>query len=538
MARFLPRQAGQDTGQGGVTELNAAAEARAEEPPLIAMHGITKVFGSLVANDHIDLAIRAGEIHALLGENGAGKSTLVKILYGLLEPTEGEIRWRGEPVRLSGPQAARALGIGMVFQHFSLFENLTVAENIAAAMPPEMSLAEVAAKAREVSGQYGLPVDLDRPVWTLSAGERQRIEIIRCLLQDPQLIVLDEPTSVLTPQEAERLFVTLERLAASGCAILYISHRLEEVRRLCSSATILRAGRVVATIDPRAVSAREIAGLMVGTALHDVVAVRGAAEGAPRLVVRGLSLPPEEAHGQTLRDIHLTVRGGEVLGIAGVAGNGQGELFAALSGERLAGAPEAVEIDGRPVGHLGVTERRRLGAAFVPEERLGHGAVPDHRLAENTLLSRHGTGGLVSRGFVLADATRALAQRIIETFDVRKEGTDPRARTLSGGNLQKFVVGREILREPGVLVVNQPTWGVDAGAAALIRQALVDLARRGSAVLVISQDLDELFEMADRIAVIHAGELSTPKPTGDLTREAVGLLMTGAAASKGTVHAH
>ncbi|MDJ1156865.1 ABC transporter ATP-binding protein [Chelatococcus sp. SYSU_G07232] len=519
--------------------------AAAAPPPLVSLRGITKRFGTLTANDHVDLDIHPGEIHALLGENGAGKSTLVKILYGLLEPSDGAILWQGEPVALQGPQQARALGIGMVFQHFSLFENLTVAENVAVAMPGDLPIAAITERIAAVGEEYGLVLDPGRFVWTLSAGERQRIEIVRCLLQNPRLLVLDEPTSVLTPQEAERLFVTLEKLAADGCAILYISHRLEEVRRLCRTATILRAGKVVATIDPRSVRAREIAALMVGVEIGEVKAVPGHAMGPERLVVKGLSLPPEEPHGQSLREVALGVRGGEVLGIAGVAGNGQGELFAALSGERLAAAADAVRIDGTAVGLLDVTSRRRLGAAFVPEERLGHGAVPDHRLGENALLSRHGTGGLVARGFILADAARKLAFRIVDTFDVRKEGPDPRARTLSGGNLQKFVVGREILREPAVLVVNQPTWGVDAGAATVIRQALVDLAARGSAVIVISQDLDELFEVADRIAVIHAGQVSEPRPTRELTREAVGLLMTGAldesalkaAEEAGVVHA-
>lgn len=513
-------------------------------PPLVALRGITKRFGSLTANDHIDLEIRSGEIQALLGENGAGKSTLVKILYGILEPSEGEILVEGVPVRLDGPQQARALGIGMVFQHFSLFDNLTVAENVAVAMPGDLSLGAIAERIAAVGRDYGLTLDPDRPVWTLSAGERQRIEIVRCLLQKPRLLVLDEPTSVLTPQEADRLFVTLERLAADGCALLYISHRLEEVRRLCQRATILRAGKVVATLDPRQATAKQIASLMVGLDVGEVKAAPSHKLGAERLVASHLSLPAPDPHAQALRDVTLRVHGGEIVGIAGVAGNGQSELFAALSGERLADTNEAVRIDGVPVGWLDVTARRRKGAAFVPEERLGHGAVPTHRLGENALLSRHGTGGLVANGFVLLDAAKALALRIVDTFDVRKEGTDPRAQTLSGGNLQKFVVGREILREPSVLVVNQPTWGVDAGAAALIRQALVDLAARGCAVLVISQDLDELFEIADRIAVIHAGEMSEPRPTRELTREAVGLLMTGADqarpmhdAGRGEVHA-
>ncbi len=497
---------------------------------LVALEGITKRYGGTLANDRIDLAIPAGEIHALLGENGAGKSTLVKILYGAVEPTAGTIRWEGRPVALDSPVAARRLGIGMVFQHFSLFDGLSVAENVAVALDgPRARLPVVRAGLAGLSRGYGLALDPDRTVSTLSAGERQRIEIVRCLLQRPRLLVLDEPTAVLTPQEAEGLFSTLERLAGEGCTILYISHRLEEVRRLCARATILRAGRVIATIDPRAHTARAIAAMMVGAEVGAVrphaPVVSGAAE---VLGVTGLDLAPEGVQGRALAGVSLTVRAGEVLGIAGVAGNGQGELFAALSGERLAPRADAIAIGGRPCGRDGIAVRRRLGAAFVPEGRLGHAAVPGHPLSENGLLSRHGTGdGLVRLGLVATGTLRRLALALRRRFDVRGPDGDPRARALSGGNLQKFVVGREIARDPRLLVVDQPTWGVDAGAARLIRQALVDRAAAGGAVLAISQDLDELFEIADRLAVIQDGRLTPARPVREWTREAVGLAMMG-----------
>lgn len=512
------------------------ADAPPSGPPLVELKGISKRYGDLLANDGIDLAIEPGEIHALLGENGAGKSTLVKILYGVIEPSAGEIRWEGRPVKIGSPVEARALGLGMVFQHFSLFDELSVAENIAVALSSDWNLSKVREKLGEISRTYGLALDADRAVWTLSAGERQRIEIVRCLLQNPRLLILDEPTSVLTPQEAEHLFTTLDRLSAEGCSILYISHKLEEVRRLCRRATILRAGRVVATIDPRASSAREIAALMVGNAVGEV---RSDAPHHPQgetLRVSNLSLTPAGLHGQALRDINLVARAGEIVGIAGVAGNGQSELFAALSGERLAGRAEAIAINGKPSGTMGIDARRRLGAAFVPEERLGHSAAPTHRLSENTLISHAATE--VSRsGFILMNAAKRVARSIVQSFDVRTPEGDPQARKLSGGNLQKFVIGREIIRKPKLIIVDQPTWGVDAGAARLIRQALVDLAREGSAVVVISQDLDELFEVADRMAVIHQGTLSPLKPIGEWTKEAVGLEMLGVAQAQGGVHA-
>lgn len=512
------------------------ADASPSGHNLVELKGISKRYGELLANDRIDLSIEPGEIHALLGENGAGKSTLVKILYGVIEPTEGEILWERRPVSITSPVEARALGIGMVFQHFSLFDELTVAENIAVALSGDWSLATVRDRLADISRAYGLALEPDRAVWTLSAGERQRIEIVRCLLQNPRLLILDEPTSVLTPQEAEHLFVTLDKLSADGCSILYISHKLEEVRRLCRRATILRGGRVVGTIDPRARSAREIAALMVGS---EVGEVRSGTPHVPKgemLRVNDLSMAPGGLHGQALKRINLVARAGEIVGIAGVAGNGQSELFAALSGERLADRADAIVIAGKGCGTTGVDGRRRLGAAFVPEERLGHAAAPTHRLSENTLIS-HAAAEVSRSGFILVNAARRLAGSIIKSFDVRTPESDPQARKLSGGNLQKFVIGREIIRRPRLLIVDQPTWGVDAGAARLIRQALVDLAGEGSAVVVVSQDLDELFEVADRMAVIHQGELSALKPINEWTKEAVGLEMLGVSQSQGAAHA-
>jgi general nucleoside transport system ATP-binding protein len=500
----------------------------ARSQPLLSAAGISKLYGDFLANDCIDLDLYPAEIHALLGENGAGKSTLVKVMYGLIQPSAGDLRWMGEKIVLSGPSAARALGIGMVFQHFSLFENLTVAENVALGLPPTESFAAISARLAETARVYGLPLDPKREVWRLSVGERQRIEIVRALMQNPKLLILDEPTAVLTPQEADQLFIVLNRLKAEGRAILYISHKLEEVKTLCDTATILRMGKKVATCNPRQETAVSLARMMVGTDIGEVKAGRGGAASRPRLVVQTLSLEPDDPHGMRLHEVSLEVHGGELVGIAGVAGNGQDELFAALSGERLSPSDGSVVIDGRPAGRLNVTERRRLRAAFVPEERLGHGTAPRMKLSENALLTGHAASGMVKRGFINKPATLTHVDRTTKTFDVRKAKRDPEAISLSGGNLQKFMVGREILHEPGVLVVSQPTWGVDAGAAATIRQALIDLAARGAAVLVISQDLDELAEIADRIAVMFHGRLSAPLKASEATREKLGLLMGGA----------
>ena len=497
--------------------------------PLLQAIGITKLYGTFVANDHIDLDLHPAQIHALLGENGAGKSTFVKIAYGLIQPNAGELRWLGRKTVLAGPAQARALGIGMVFQHFSLFENLTVAENIALGLPPNESFAKVSAGIAEISRRYGLPLEPRRDVWRLSVGERQRIEIVRALMQNPRLLILDEPTSVLTPQEADQLFVVLESLKAEGRAILYISHKLDEVKRLCDTATILRGGKKVATCDPRRETAASLARMMVGTEIREVKSGAVGQGASARLVVRDLSLVPDDPHGIRLDRICLDVRGGEILGIAGVAGNGQDELFAALSGERLADSDGNIVIDGHAAGRLSITKRRRLGAAFVPEERLGHATAPRMTLSDNALLTGHAVG-MTHDGFIDRAAALKVVDRATNTFDIRKAKRDPEAVSLSGGNLQKFVVGREILREPGVLVVSQPTWGVDAGAAAVIRQALIDLAARGAAVLVISQDLDELLEIADRIAVVFTGRLSPAIDSKAADREHLGLLMGGSAA--------
>jgi simple sugar transport system ATP-binding protein len=495
--------------------------------PLLQTIGLTKRYGTFFANDSIDIEIWPQQIHALLGENGAGKSTLVKTIYGLIQPSEGEMRWEGQRMVLSGPSEARERGIGMVFQHFSLFDNLTVAENVALGLDGKESFKDMSARLEQVSRVYGLPLDPRREVWQLSVGERQRIEIVRALMQNPKFLILDEPTAVLTPQEADQLFIVLERLKAEGRAILYISHKLEEVKRFCDTATILRGSKKVSTCNPKAETAASLARMMVGTEIKEVKAAAARKITVPRLVVNDLSLEPDNPHGVRLQHISLELKGGEILGIAGVAGNGQDEFFAALSGERRSQDPGTVVIEGIAAGHLSITRRRKLGAAFVPEERLGHGTAPRMKLSENALLTGHAASGMVKHGFVDTAATLATVDRATETFDVRKAKRDPEAASLSGGNLQKFVVGREILRNPAVLVVSQPTWGVDAGAAAVIRQALIDLAAAGAAVLVTSQDLDELAEIADRIAVMFHGHLSNALPRAEATREKLGLLMGG-----------
>lgn len=498
-------------------------------PPLVELAGITKRFPGCLANDNVSLTIAPRQIHALLGENGAGKSTLVKIISGVLHQDAGQIIWCGTEVTIRDPAHARSLGIGMVFQHFSLFEALTVAENIALGLGTARERVGLRDRIIAVSLSYGLPVDPDRVVHDLSVGERQRIEIVRCLLRNPKLLIMDEPTSVLTPQEAETLFATLRRLASEGCSILYISHKLDEVRALCDVATIMRQGRVVAHCVPREKTTRELASLMIGRDFLPPASRQASVTGAPRLVVDHLSLAATNPFGTALREVSFSVAGGEILGIAGIAGNGQGELMDALSGEILAPAADTIQLDAIPVGKTGPHGRRRLGGCFVPEERNGHGAVAGMSLAENFFLSGQLRGVLARFGLIRRARTTDFADRVISRFDVRTSGTMAEAKSLSGGNLQKFLVGREMLLDPAVLVVSQPTWGVDASAARAIHQAILALAATGAAIVVISQDLDEIILLADRIAVIAAGRLSDPVPVAEATREQIGLLMGGVA---------
>jgi general nucleoside transport system ATP-binding protein len=495
-------------------------------PPLLELQGIVKRFPGVLANDDVSLTIGAGEIHALLGENGAGKSTLVKIVYGVLRPDAGIMHLSGEAYAPARPAEARERGIGMVFQHFSLFEGLTVAENIALGIGARYARRGLGDRIDAVSSAYGLKLNPGRLVGTLSVGERQRVEVVRCLLQAPKLLIMDEPTSVLTPQEIEVLFATLRHLKSEGCSILYISHKLEEIRSLCDRATILRGGKVVASCDPRQETARSLAETMIGATLAPPKR-EGNVAGAVRLKVSGLNLPSDEQFGVDLEDVSLEVRAGEILGIAGVAGNGQSELIEALIGERPAGAHAAIAIDGVPVGRDGPTARRALGMCFVPEERLGHASVADMSLWENAALTATPRMGLSRLGFLGTDKARAFAGKVLAAFDVRTAGVDSAARSLSGGNLQKFVIGREMLQAPSVLIAAQPTWGVDAGAATTIHRVLLSLAQAGTAVLIVSQDLDELFAVAHRIAVIADGRLTDAKPTEELSAHEIGLSMGG-----------
>jgi ABC-type uncharacterized transport system ATPase subunit len=493
-------------------------------PPRLALANITKRYPSVVANSDVSLTVQPGETHAVLGENGAGKSTLMKIIYGTVKPDDGTVHFNGQPVHIRNPQEARALGISMVFQHFSLFDTLTVAENVWLGLDKSLTLAQVTASITAKAREYGLDIDPTRPVHTLSVGEMQRVEIIRALLTNPKLLILDEPTSVLTPQAVEKLFVVLKQLASEGCSILYISHKLHEIRELCTACTVLRGGQVTGVCDPREETNASLSRLMIG-AEPPALEHQERAPGDVVLRVQSLSLPREDQFGVDLEGVTLDVRAGEVVGIAGVSGNGQRELLYALSGEDTRAASAMVQLGAEPVGRLGPGARRARGLHFVPEERLGRGAVPTLGLAHNLLLTRRDAVG--RGGWIRVKALRAQAEGIIARFNVKAGGPNAAARSLSGGNLQKFIVGREIDAHPKLLIVSQPTWGVDVGAAAQIRGALLALRDAGCAVLVVSEELEELFEICDRLHVIAKGRLSPSIDRARATVPQIGEWMSG-----------
>ena len=499
------------------------------EASRIRCQGICKSYPGVIANHQISLSIQPGEIHALLGENGAGKSTLMKILYGVTSPDAGQIWWNGDSASITSPAVAKDMGIGMVFQHFALFETLTVAENISLALPVSQSkpYRRFTERIRHISEHYGIPIDPERYVHTLSTGERQRVEIVRCLLQQTSLLILDEPTSVLTPAEVNKLFSTLKQLASEGCSILFVSHKLHEVQNLCDSATILRQGNVAGECPPKTTSIHDMATMMVGTHTELGIPYPKVNGHEPCLAVTDLCVPSEDPFGTDLHAINLTVKSGEILGLAGVAGSGQKELLQLLSGEKLSNKADTITLCNAALGRQPPAYRRQCGLAIVPEERLGRGAVPALSLQDNALLTgfiKH----MVHKGFLRTQTITHYAERVIREFGVKTPTSQSAAGSLSGGNLQKFIIGREILQQPKLLVCASPTWGVDVGAANTIHKALIALRDQGAAIMIFSEDLDELFQVSDRIGALCDGHLSPVASTQHTTLEQVGRWMAGA----------
>ena len=494
----------------------------------VELAGITKRFPGVVANSDIHLRVRTGEVHALCGENGAGKSTLMKILYGMQPPDEGTITVDGRQVRFRSPADAIRAGIGMVHQHFMLADNLTVAENVLLGAEASHGIgAKARARIQELAGTVGLRVDPGMLVERLGVADRQRLEILKVLYRGARTVILDEPTAVLVPQEVDDLFDTLRTMRADGYTFLFISHKLDEVRAIADTITVIRRGTTVGTADPKAVSSRQLAEMMVGSELPTPETRESTVTDREVLTVSQLSLAADDGGRHVLEDVSLVVHAGEVLGIAGVEGNGQTELVETIMGMRR-GAHGTITLGGRDISHASTLHRREAGIGYVPEDRTRHGLLASQPLWANRILGHQSRPPIARGPLIDRAAARRDTERIVADFDVRTPGVDVHAAALSGGNQQKLVVGRELSGEPVLLIASHPTRGVDVGAQAGIWEELRQARARGLAVLLISADLDELIGLSDSIAVILRGRLVATADPSTVTPEELGTAMTGA----------
>ncbi|MDX1615058.1 MAG: ABC transporter ATP-binding protein [Candidatus Promineifilaceae bacterium] len=507
-------------------ELLPSGQPRIEH---MEMRGIVKRFPGVLANDQVSFDVRAGEVHALLGENGAGKSTLMKILYGLYQQDEGQILLNGEVVQIDSPSDSIALGIGMIHQHFMLVPTLTVAENVALGLPssrgPLTDLDQVSARILKLAELYGLQVEPNTLVWQLSVGQQQRVEIIKALYRGAALLILDEPTAVLTPQEVDEFFITLKQMAADGHALIFISHKLHEVLEISDRVTVLRDGHVVDTVPTAQTSRQELAQMMVGRPVTMQRERPPAELGSVRLRlenVQALSVRETLA----LRGVSLEVQAGEILGLAGVSGNGQRELAEVVSGLRPA-TEGRILLDGQEITGQGPGAIMDQGLAYIPEERMRDGMIADFNVAENFILREHHRRPYARAGFLDFGAIRTRAAELIERFNVKTPSQETPAKSLSGGNIQKLILARELSRQPGVLVAAQPTRGLDIGATEYVHERLLEQRSAGRATLLISEDLDEILALSDRIAVIFEGRIMGVMSRAEATPEKLGLLMAG-----------
>ncbi|MER5964088.1 ABC transporter ATP-binding protein [Streptomyces sp. NPDC002057] len=529
----------------------------ASSPPAVELHGITKRFPGVVANKDIAITVRKGTVHALIGENGAGKSTLMKILYGMQKPDEGTIAIDGEQVTFSSPGDAIARGIGMVHQHFMLADNLTVLENVVLGGEKLYGIgAKARRKIQEISDAYGLGVRPDALVEDLGVADRQRVEILKVLFRGAKILILDEPTAVLVPQEVDALFDNLRELKSEGLTVIFISHKLGEVLKVADDITVIRRGTTVGTADPRTATTKQLAELMVGSELPSPETRESTVTDVPMLSVRNLTLvesgasgapltsaaPPDPARTvvvteetavgrKLLDDISLTIHKGEILGIAGVEGNGQTELIEALMGMAT---PDSgvITLDGQDISKVSVRKRREGGIGYIPEDRHRHGLLLEAPLWENRILGHVSEAPNSRRGILDPKAARKDTERIVREYDVRTPGIDVTAASLSGGNQQKLIVGREMSHAPKFLIAAHPTRGVDVGAQAQIWDAIRDARREGLAVLLISADLDELIGLSDTLRVMYRGRLVADADPATITPEELGSAMTGAASGR------
>ncbi len=495
----------------------------------LEMKGITKRFPGVVANDSVDFDVVSGEVHALLGENGAGKSTLMKVLYGMYPPNEGEIWLNGKKAQIASPTDAINLGIGMIHQHFMLVETLTVAENVALGLPSSRGfltdLDKVSARILELAEIYGLKIDPDAYIWQLSVGQQQRVEIIKALYRGAALLILDEPTAVLTPQEVDEFFVIMRQMVSDGHALIFISHKLHEVIEICQRVTVLRDGRKMGTRSIAETTKIDLANWMVGREVSMTRQLKDVGRGPARLGLRGVSCNSDRGT-PALRSVDLEVHSGEILGIAGVSGNGQRELAEAITGLREITAGQ-IQLEDQDITQLSPGERTDRMLAYIPEERMKDGMIKDFTIAENLILREHHKMPFSKSGFLNLKTIAGHSDKLIADFQVKTPSRETPAKSLSGGNIQKVVLARELSRKPRVLIAAQPTRGLDIGATEYVHEQLLEQRADGTAIMMISEDLDEVMALSDRIAVIFDGKIMGIVPRDEATPEKLGLLMAG-----------
>ena len=491
----------------------------------LKISNVTKIYPGCVANDNVSLEFNSGKIYALLGENGAGKSTLVKILSGVIIPDEGKIYLNENNLKLNSPLDAKKNDIGMVFQHFNLFETLSVFENLI--IDSDEKRESLREKIDTIMKKYNFSIDLDIPVLNLSAGQKQKVEIIRCLIRSPKVLIMDEPTSVLTEQETSELFLSLKKFSEEGILIIYITHKLKEVMQLCDEVAVMRRGKLVSVSEIKNENIESLANKMVGQNLKTIKKKKAKTSSDQLIKITNLNFTSEDPFETNLMDINFSVNRGECLGIAGISGNGQSELFQVLSGEIIS-EKNSIEFNNNYIGDLSPQERREYLMAFSPEDRLEQAAIPQMKIFENVALNNFKSSNFFNNGLINENKIKEHSKKIISDFNVNTDNIELKSQFLSGGNLQKLIIGRELITSPDLLICFNPTWGLDVGAINYIHETLIKINEQNKSIILISTDTDELLKLSDKISVIHKGKLSKIMNAEEVTSEKLGILMGGA----------
>ena len=490
----------------------------------LKISNVTKIYPGCVANDNVSLEFNSGKIYALLGENGAGKSTLVKILSGVIKPNEGEIFLNKNILKLNSPLDAKKNDIGMVFQHFNLFETLSVFENLI--IDSDETKDVLRQKIESIMRKYNFLINLDVPVLNLSAGQKQKVEIIRCLIRNPRVLIMDEPTSVLTEQETSELFLSLKKFSEEGILIIYITHKLKEVMQLCDEVAVMRKGKLVSVSEIKNENIESLANKMVGQNLKTIKKRKTKTSSDQLIKITNLNFISEDPFETNLNNINFSVNRGECLGIAGISGNGQSELFQILSGEIISDK-SSIEFNKNYIGDLNPQERREYLMAFSPEDRLEQAAIPQMKIFENVALNNFKSSNFFNNGLINESKIKEHAKKIISDFNVNTDNIELKSQFLSGGNLQKLIIGRELITSPDLLICFNPTWGLDVGAINYIHETLIKINEQDKSIILISTDTDELLKLSDKISVIHKGKLSRIMNSEEVTSEKLGVLMGG-----------